>query len=133
MALYSNVGWFARKTKYKRMTMGLESSGIKITTGFIKTKLPQEVKGTHENHVSVLYTKVNNKNTPKYNKSIKSPGPRCNNCNQYDHIGNFCNLKKNKNDDSKDYVAVFSATQEPMDNLSWIVDSGAFMTHDKCF
>lgn len=107
--------------QYKPMIMGLESSGIKISTDSIKTKLLQEVK---ESNISVLYTK--HKHTLKNNKNIqrnKLNGPRCYNCNKYGHVSKFCNAKKKHNE--KGFTAVFSATPAKLDCVEWYVDSGA--------
>ncbi|XP_063823046.1 uncharacterized protein LOC135072971 [Ostrinia nubilalis] len=110
--------------QYKPMIMGLESSGIKISTDSIKTKLMQEVK---ESNVSVLYTK--HKSTPRQNYNSnqhnKPAGPRCYNCNKYGHMSKFCNNKKKNNNNNKGFAAVFSAAHENMNSVEWYVDSGA--------
>lgn len=103
---------------YKPMIMGLESSGIKISSDFVKTKLLQEVKVSES---SALFTK--HKNTSKTNAKQKGKGPRCYNCNKYGHFKNQCQEKKSN---QNSFSAVFSAYSN-VDKDEWYIDSGATM------
>lgn len=105
---------------YKPMIMGLESSGIKISSDFIKTKLLQEVKVSES---TAFYTK--HKSTPKNQQKPKGKGPRCYNCNQYGHFKNQCTIKKNNNSNNV-FSAIFSAYSTVNTN-DWYIDSGATM------
>lgn len=117
--------------QYKPMIMGLESSGVKINTDSIKTKLLQEVK---ESTNSVLYTKHRPTFKNNYHNNLsnntqysKSKGPRCFNCNRYGHISKNCNNKKYKSSNNNSgFAAVFSA-HEQINSMEWYVDSGASM------
>ncbi|KAL0858839.1 hypothetical protein ABMA27_011295 [Loxostege sticticalis] len=104
---------------YKPMIMGIESSGIKISSDFIKTKLLQEVKVSES---SAFYTKhkYNCNNQPK----PKGKGPRCFNCNKYGHYKAQCNLKKSTNNNV--FSAIFSA-YNTLNQDDWYIDSGATM------
>ncbi|XP_045541927.1 uncharacterized protein LOC123723402 [Papilio machaon] len=105
---------------YKPMIMGLESSGIKITSDFIKTKLLQEVKVSE---TTVFFTK--HKNTSYNNKKPKGKGPRCYNCNKYGHIKSQCTVQVQKRNQTT-FAAVFSA-YSTLNQDDWYIDSGATM------
>ncbi|CAH2102026.1 unnamed protein product [Euphydryas editha] len=111
---------------YKPMIMGIESSGVKISADMIKIKLLQEIKSI-DSDTTVLYTKHSKFNKPNNNKNQKK-GPRCFNCNRYNHLSKDCWFKKNKKEQSNNnsgYVAVFSATAH--NDNGWYIDSGASM------
>lgn len=103
---------------YKPMIMGLESSGIKISSDFVKTKLLQEVKVSES---SALFTK--HKDTSNNKAKPKGKGPRCFNCNKYGHFKNQCTVKKSNHNS---FSAVFSAFSNA-DKDDWYIDSGATM------
>lgn len=105
---------------YKPMIMGLESSGIKISSDFIKTKLLQEVKVSE---TSVFFTK--HKSTPHNNTKPKGKGPRCYNCNKYGHLKKQCTVKV-QNTNQNTFAAVFSAYNS-LNQDDWYIDSGATM------
>lgn len=105
---------------YKPMIMGLESSGIKISSDFIKTKLLQEVKVSE---TSVFFTK--HKNTSHNNKKPKGKGPRCYNCNEYGHFKNQCTVQVQKSNQNT-FAAIFSA-YSTLNQDDWYIDSGATM------
>lgn len=106
---------------YKPMIMGLESSGIKISSDFIKTKLLQEVKSSES---SAFLTK--GKSTSNQNTKPKGKGPRCFGCNQYGHFKNQCPAKKPSNV-QHGFSAVFSACNSLINKDDWYVDSAATM------
>lgn len=103
---------------YKPMIMGLESSGIKISSDFIKTKLLQEVKASES---SVFFTK--HKSTSHNNTKPKGKGPRCFNCNKYGHLKKQCTAQKSN---QNTFTAVFSA-YSTLHQDDWYIDSGATM------
>lgn len=103
---------------YKPMIMGLESSGIKISADFVKTKLLQEVKVSES---SAFFTK--HKNTTYNHAKLKEKGPRCFNCNKYGHFKSQCKLKKSNHNT---FSAVFSAYSN-LNEDDWYIDSGATM------
>ncbi|PZC85295.1 hypothetical protein B5X24_HaOG201791 [Helicoverpa armigera] len=102
---------------YKPMIMGLESSGVKISADFIKTKLLQEVKISESS--AFLTKKQNSTNSTK----PKGKGPRCYNCNKYGHFKSQCKVKKG---DQNNFSAVFSAYSTVTED-DWYIDSGATM------
>lgn len=51
--------------KYEPMIMGIESSGVKISSDSIKTKLLQDIRKTKEDDGAVLYTKSKFKSKKK--------------------------------------------------------------------
>lgn len=116
---------------YKPMIMGLESSGIKISADSIKTKLLQEVQCSES---SAFFT---GKRTVQGTQNTRfSKGPRCFNCNHFGHLAKNCRSQKKKNqekynsekkEESKSFVAAFSATSQTMNQDQWYVDSGASM------
>lgn len=108
---------------YKPMIMGIESSGVKISSDSIKTKLLQEVQNSEN---SAFF--VNKKFIPAKPKTGK--GPRCFNCNKHGHMAKSCRIPKkssSKNEDNKSFIAAFSATLQTMSSDLWYVDSGASM------
>lgn len=108
---------------YKPMIMGIESSGLKITSDFIKTKLLQEVKVSES---SVYFTKHrSNQNANSYQSKQKPRGPRCYNCNQYGHFKNQC-TQNNTNNNNNVFSAIFSA-YSTVNQDEWYIDSGATM------
>lgn len=115
--------------QYRPMIMGLESSGVKISSDSIKTKLLQEVK--KESDTTALYTKHKSyhpkKNNNPSNNHNKPRGPRCYNCNRYGHFSKNCfSNKKETSNSNKNYAAVFSANPA-VEDTDWYVDSGASM------
>ncbi|KAJ8717784.1 hypothetical protein PYW07_005714 [Mythimna separata] len=109
--------------KYNPMIMGLESSGIKISSDFIKTKLLQEVTVSES---SAFFTK--HKHTSKNSAKPKGKGPRCYNCNEYGHFKNQCTSQKNysKKTNQNNFSAIFSA-YSTLNQDDWYIDSGATM------
>lgn len=122
---------------YKPMIMAMESSGVKISTDLVKTKILQDVKNTsdsaafYSNHKGNM--KYNNNNTPS------GKGPRCFKCNKYGHISKYCRssqyLKQNNNNkkysntnkaSSSSFVAAFAASPD-LNKGCWYLDSGAAM------
>lgn len=103
---------------YKPMIMGLESSGIKISSDFIKTKLLQEVQVSE---TSAFYTK--HRGTSNNNSKPKGKGPRCFNCNKYGHVKKQCTAQKSN---QNSFAAVFSAYSS-LNQDEWYIDSGATM------
>jgi len=75
---------------YKPMILGLENSGLPITTNSIKTKLLQNVKDVSENKKSLLISKYSSKSTPQQRK-----GPSFE-CNKHDHFAKDCRNKSKK-------------------------------------
>lgn len=107
---------------YKPMIMGLESSSIKISSDFVKTKLLQEVKVTDS---TAFLTKHKYNKTTSQNSKEKGKGPRCYSCNKYGHYKSQCR-KNNQNNDQNNFAAIFSA-HSSMDPDDWYIDSGATM------
>lgn len=113
---------------YKPMIMGLESSGIKISADSIKTKLLQEVQCSES---TAFFTR--NKAVHKSHNITKvNKGPRCFKCNKHGHFAKNCRAPNKKNsekvEDSKGFVAAFSASSQTMQPDLWYVDSGASMS-----
>ncbi|KAJ8715602.1 hypothetical protein PYW07_010084 [Mythimna separata] len=124
---------------YKPMIMALESSGVNITSDYVKTKLLQEVKVSDS---VAYYTKSNkkqnniSKSTPKNSQNQSQErrhptGPRCFVCNKYGHMSKDCYFKDKKKGSSNNnysktnsYYAAFPVTTK-MDRNCWYVDSGA--------
>lgn len=107
------------------MIKAIESSGMKISSDSIKSKILQDVKQTESDSTAFASSqKFHNKN-----KSF-SKGSRCFTCNKYGHKSPECKLKPNKclkNKESKQsqssYAAVFIASSGYSDD--WYIDSGA--------
>ncbi|KAJ0179561.1 hypothetical protein K1T71_005273 [Dendrolimus kikuchii] len=102
---------------YKPMIMGIESSGITISSDFIKTKLLQEIKVSKSTVFFTKHKNVSNQSKPK------AKGPRCYNCHKYGHVKSQCNVKKNNN-------SVFPTTFSVYNDVNqddWYIDSGATM------
>lgn len=111
---------------YKPMIMGIESSGIKISSDFIKTKLLQEVK-VPENSVFFTKNKRSSHRSNQNQSKSKPKGPRCYSCNLYGHYRNECNVKKSdtkNNSGTKAFSAIFSAYTCIQED-DWVLDSGA--------
>ncbi|KAL0891955.1 hypothetical protein ABMA27_015190 [Loxostege sticticalis] len=110
---------------YKPMIIAIESSGMKISSDSIKSKILQDVKQNESDLTAFASSqKFHNKN-----KSF-SKGPRCYTCNKYGHKSPECKSKPNKyqkNKESKQnqssYAAVFIASSGYSDD--WYIDSGA--------
>lgn len=104
---------------YKPMIMGLESSSIKISSDFVKTKLLQEVKVTES---TAFLTKHRKSDTNSQNSKSKGRGPRCYGCNKYGHYKSQCRKNNNQNN----FAAIFSAYSS-LNPDDWYIDSGATM------
>lgn len=108
---------------YKPMIIAIESSGMKISSDSIKSKLLQDVKETVTDSTAFAskFNKFQNKNK-RFSK-----GPRCYTCNKYGHKSPDCKSKPNKNQEGKNnqssYAAVFIASSGYSDD--WYIDSGA--------
>ncbi|KAG6456369.1 hypothetical protein O3G_MSEX009690 [Manduca sexta] len=111
---------------YKPMIMGLESSSIKISSDFIKTKLLQEVKVSESSASSAFFTK--HKKPFNNNAKPKGKGPRCFNCNKYGHFKSQCTVKKSNHNS---FSAIFSAYKS-INQDDWYIDSGATMHITRC-
>lgn len=66
---------------YQPMIMAIESSGVNITSDFIKSKLLQEVKNSDHSSLSAAL-------------HVSRRGPRCYECNDFGHIAVNCRKKK---------------------------------------
>ncbi|XP_047991665.1 uncharacterized protein LOC125230527 isoform X2 [Leguminivora glycinivorella] len=108
---------------YKPMIMGLESSGVKISSDFVKTKLLQEVKGSES---SAFLAKGKSTSYQNQITKPKGKGPRCFSCNRYGHFKNQCTAKK-PNNVQHGFSAVFSACSPSINKDDWYVDSAATM------
>ncbi|XP_048481491.1 uncharacterized protein LOC105390889 [Plutella xylostella] len=116
---------------YRPMIMAMESSGVKISTDLVKTKILQEVK--NENDSEAFYSNHHKRN--EYKSSGFRKGPRCFKCNKYGHIARNCytgtgssQRTKSKDDEkTSGYVAAFSASASSVENGCWYIDSGAAM------
>lgn len=76
---------------YKPMIIAIESSGMKISSDSIKSKILQDVKQNESDLTAFASSqKFHNKN-----KSF-SKGPRCYTCNKYGHKSPECKSKPNK-------------------------------------
>ena len=125
---------------YRPMIMGLESSGIAITSDSIKVKLLQEVKvdtsSSNKNGVAFFGNHAEKKN---YTKN----GPRCFECNKIGHLGKNCfkrkarlqreNGKSSNTKEAKSFLTVLSTGNDHVEKNEWYIDSGAsvHLTNDK--
>ena len=71
------------------MIMAIESSGVRINTDNIKTKLLQEVQCSE----TTAFYSIKKKTHEKQN-NMKPKGPRCFNCNKYGHVSKHCQTQK---------------------------------------
>lgn len=112
---------------YQPMIMALESSGVAITADSVKTKLLQDVRSSESSALYVNKYKGKQLQVAKQatEKTSKSKGPRCFVCNKYGHVSKHCWHKKKQSDQSGNYVAVLSATEN--NENGWFIDSGASM------
>ncbi|KAL0880051.1 hypothetical protein ABMA27_002544 [Loxostege sticticalis] len=102
---------------YKPMIIAIESSGMKISSDSIKSKILQDVKQNESDLTAFASSqKFHNKN-----KSF-SKGPRCYTCNKYGHKRKYQKNKESKQNQSS-YAAVFIASSGYSDD--WYIDSGA--------
>lgn len=114
--------------EYKPMIMAMESSGVKLTSDCVKTKLLQEIK-TKSTSVALF-----NKGKKKHFQKV---GPRCFNCNNYGHLAKNCMLRKKTNSGQpsishvRKQTSLYSSlniTSDPTDDATgWYIDSGASM------
>lgn len=106
---------------YQPMIIAIESSGMKITSDSVKSKLLQDVR--QPDNTSTAF--VADKKTHNYKKK-PSKGPRCYSCNKYGHKSPECKSKTKdtqQKSGKSSYAAVFIATTSQDD--AWYVDSGA--------
>lgn len=107
---------------YQPMIIAMESSGMKITSDSVKSKLLQDVRQPETSTTAFVANKKG-----QYNNNKKSKGPRCYNCNKYGHKSTQCKTKpkeaQHKTNNNQSYAAVFIATSSQDD--AWYVDSGA--------
>jgi hypothetical protein len=120
--------------RFSPMIMGIESTAVKITGDFIKTKLLQDVNLSANQNAFVSQDSSNMKN-----QSPNLKGVRCFSCSAYGHKANSCpnnSAKKSANfHTSKSskanggykkksaFSAVFSTNT--FDSNNWYIDSGA--------
>ena len=121
---------------YRPMIMGVESSGVQISSDSIKTLLLQDVK-THSTVNSAFFGASNSKpysssTNQRVSKKKFKKGIRCYSCNDYGHKASDCQSKKSKSnnkftnakkDNSNVFCAVYSTGLDDKNN--WYVDSGA--------
>ncbi|KAL0882308.1 hypothetical protein ABMA27_000825 [Loxostege sticticalis] len=120
---------------YMPMIIALESSGIKITSDAVKSKILQDVKQTDDNTAFATSQRFQNKN------KFSSKGPRCYTCNKYGHKSPQCKSKGKKpqqqhankqatQENNSSYAAVFVAASDYTN--AWYIDSGASVHMTKC-
>ncbi|XP_044757454.1 uncharacterized protein LOC123315691 [Coccinella septempunctata] len=107
------------------MIMGLEGSGMAITSDSIKMKLLQEVKSDVKFQTSDSGTALVAKSNHKY--KFKKKGPRCYQCNQFHHYPNNCSGKKNSKSGEGNSKAFFAmaALGEATEDSKWYLNSCA--------
>lgn len=109
--------------EYAPMIMGIESSGMNISSDAIKTKLLQDVKS--ESNESALLSK-----SRKFKNKIK-----CFKCDKLGHIAKNCRAKINykekgskfQNKFNREENALFTSfvAKDSFDSNDWFIDSGA--------
>lgn len=79
--------------KYGPMIMGIESSGVKISSDSIKTKILQDVKTDSEclAESTAMFSKHKSKKSTNNNRN---KNVRCYECNKYGHFSSQCPEKK---------------------------------------
>lgn len=113
---------------YSPMIMGIESSGVAITSDAIKTKILQDVKTNNVDGEAALFSK--DLHGSSRNKAKKKPF-KCFECNRTGHFARDCQLKKLKKTEKANTVKTENVlwtsfvAKNAIDNDDWFVDSGA--------
>lgn len=121
--------------EYKPMIMAIESSGVTISSDFIKTKLTQEavskIGDSDKMKVNALFTKKNNNNRYRSKNQNQKKDVKCFICGREGHYAAKCPDNSIKKTGSVNVSYVCSAVLQKIKTNDWFVDSGAsaHMTH----